>query len=269
MESERQELYERIPWESLEQKSGDRQWLYIGLAGAIALGALAYSFMKNQPVESGEAAQPVPAATPMTVQTPDTLTPSTVASPVVVAEADLFAVDPERLVDAASAHAEWFAVEYFSVDGSEESLATLRSLLPSGVPVPLVPEGTQVFVDWAGTQRISEIAPATYHVDVRVRSLLSTPESGFVRQPTRMLRVEVSVGDDGSPRVTSAPVSLDEPAAAPVQTGLQEVPDDVASRLGEVGQIVGGTPMPTGGWRVVVMQAGPDGVSRPVTVEIP
>ncbi|HSK06208.1 MAG TPA: hypothetical protein VK990_01725, partial [Acidimicrobiia bacterium] len=49
MEPERNEVYERIPWETLEEKKSDRQWMTLAIAGAIVLGALAYSFMSNRP----------------------------------------------------------------------------------------------------------------------------------------------------------------------------------------------------------------------------
>ena len=35
MEQERNEVYERIPWETLDQKKGDRQWIMFAVAGAI------------------------------------------------------------------------------------------------------------------------------------------------------------------------------------------------------------------------------------------
>lgn len=268
MENERNEVYERIPWETLEKKGVDRQWLYIGLAAAIALGALAYSFMRNQPVDTSPPPEAASASTATVVTTPPGTVPSTVASPVVVAEADLYAVDPERLVDAAVAHAEWFAVEYFSVDGSELSRNTIAALLPSGIPAPEAPADTQVFVDWAGAQRISEIAPFTYHVDVVVRSLVSRGEDGFVRQPPRMIRVELTVGEDGTPYVSGAPIRLETPVTSPAPATLQPVPPEMEAQLGDTGTIVGGLQGADGGWRVVAMVEDADGVIRPTTIQM-
>lgn len=54
MDQERHEVYERIPWERLERPSGDRQWMLIALAAAVAVGALAFSFMKNQPATTAD-----------------------------------------------------------------------------------------------------------------------------------------------------------------------------------------------------------------------
>src|SRR5690606_29059193 len=49
MDQERHETYERIPWEALDAKRPDPNRLVIIVAVAIALGALAFSFMRNQP----------------------------------------------------------------------------------------------------------------------------------------------------------------------------------------------------------------------------
>ncbi len=264
METERQEVYERIPWETLEKQGGDRQWMIIAVAGAIAAGALAYSFMRNQPV-----APPIPPpAEAAAVAPPTSLAPpvSTIASPLVVTEADLYAVDPERLIDHVAAHAEWFAVEYFSVDGSDESRATLAGLLPVGVPVPEAPAGTQVFVDWVGVRSIAETAPLTYQVEVLVRSLVSHQDGAFARQPARLATVEVLVGADGTPRVASPPtVSVMSPPT-PHPMGLLAVPAHVVDQLTTIGDVIGGVQLADGRWRVVVMTEGPDGVRRPTTI---
>lgn len=265
MEPERPEVYERIPWDTIEKGSAERQWLYVGLAGAIALGALAYTFMKSQPPAPPPVSQQVPATVPATLPTAIGPT-STLASPVVVAEADLYAIAPQRLVEAAAAHAEWFAVEYFTVDGSEESRTVLRALLPSGIPLPEAPEGIQVFVDWVRAQRVAEPAPLTYEVDVLVRSLLSTSQEGFVRQPVRMARVEVAIGDDGNPRVSSAPILVESPLPPSTAMALRDVPDEVIERSDGRGSLVGGVPTADGGWRLTLMVEGPDGVTRPETL---
>lgn len=272
MEKERDEVYERIPWEHLDKQSNDRQWLLVGVAGALALGALAYSFMKNQPVEAPEAALSVeqPAATvDTTTSVASTATAETVSSPVVISEADLFAVDPEHLAEMASSHAEWFAVEFFSVDGSDESADTLRSLLPEGVPLPEAPTGTQVFVDWVGTRTVTQTGDFDFEVEVLVRSLVSTPESGFIRQPVTMLGVDVSIGDDGEPRITSVPRLLDVSPAASGPLELIELPEEIQAATAGSGAAIGGIQRPDGGWRVLVMVTGSDGVKRPVMVDVP
>ena len=269
---ERSEVYERIPWEHLERRAGDRQWFYVGVAGAVVLGVLAYSFVKNQPVQPQQVA--VPTATtqasnqqsfPNVQTTPDPSVPS----PVVVAEADLYAVDPRRLSEAASTHAQWFAVEYFSVDGSDYSAATLRSLLPEGIPLPDHPGAKQVFVDWVGTSQVVQSGEGEYVIDVLVRSLVSTDESGFTRQPVRMIRVHVRFGPDGRPRVASAPQVIDVPLTDAGPVDLSEVPAEVAALVGDEHELIGGTLADDGRWRLVVMTVDVDGVRRPQLLEVP
>ena len=77
MESERNETYERIPWETLDEKKPDRQWLMMAVAGAVVLGAIAYSFMSNRPA-------PVPVASSVAAADPET-TAATAPPPQVLA----------------------------------------------------------------------------------------------------------------------------------------------------------------------------------------
>lgn len=272
MEPERNEVYERIPWETLDRPAADRQWLIIAVAGAVAVGALAYSFMRGQPVATAVPAETIPGAiAPLPEPSAPATTPDTVATaPLVVAEEDLYAVDTENLAELAASHAEWFAVEYLSVDGSEQSRQTLASLLPAGIPLPEAPPGTQVFVDWAGARGVTEIDPVTFLVEVTVRSLLARGEEAFTRQPVSLLEVEVSVGEDGLPRVSLPPKLLPVPAVTPAQNALSPVPDTVRAQAEAAhGPVVGGEPQPDGSWLVVAMVTGPDQVTRPVTVAVP
>ena len=269
MDQEREEVFERIPWERLERRGGDGQWLVYALAGAVVLGGLAYSFMRNQPTSLPPAAVAVTTTVPATSTTSSNMgsTPSTVPSPVVVAEADLFAIDPERLLDEAVSHAEWFAVEYISVDGSEQSREVLGSLLPEGVPLPVAPEGTQVFVDWARARATTQTGPVSFEIEVLVRSLASSDDSGFTRQTPLSLTVGVEFDDDGAPRVTTVP-SLAEVTPGPAsKLVLSEVPEELIGQMGlGESEVLGGVQRSDGGWDVVVIVAGPDGVKRPVTL---
>ena len=268
MEPERNEVYERIPWETLDRGGGDRQWLVIAVAGAVVVAALAFSFMRSQPVPTMQM-EPVPATAPLAPPPPE-VTATTVSSPVVMAEADLYAVDTEALAHLAASHAEWFAVEYLSVDGSEQSRQTLASLLPSGVPLPEAPEGTQVFVDWAGVQNVTETVPLTYQVEVLVRSLLAQGDGGFARQPVTRMQVTVQIGEDGLPRVASPPRIVQTTPAPQIQMALSPVPEPIRAQVESAhGAVVGGVQQIDGSWLVVAMVVGPDGVARPVTVAAP
>lgn len=277
MDPERHEVYERIPWETLEKAKSDRQWWVYAVAGAVALGALAYSFMKNQPVEPAPIATPAvpataaPNAVPSTATaTSDPLSAATAQSPVVVAEADLFAAEPHELSDYAASYAEWFAVEYFGADGSTESASVLADMLPSQVPPPDVPDGVQVFVDWVGAQSVTRVGPGEFEVEVLVRSLSSMSEEGFVRQETRLATVPVEVGEDGIARVTAPPMVTSPPVMTPIAMSIEDVPDDLVTAIEQTGDVVvGGVPLGDGRWRVVAMSSGPDGITRPVSLIVP
>ena len=279
MDSERNEVYERIPWETLETKGGgDRQWWMFALAGAIVLGALAYSYMSNRPASQ----QPPPTvAVATTLAAPpatDAVLASTAAAPVtevgapiVVAEADLYAIPPERLVDQAAAHAEWFVTEYVGVDGSEESHAALTALMPAGVSVPAPPESSRVFVEWVRAVRVEEVAPLVYRVTVLVRSLLANGEEPYRRQAPYTATVDVRVAEAG-PQVVMPPVLGVVTNPEPVSLTLVPVPADVeASAIAASGAsaVSGGIQTAAGGWLVVVTAPGPDGVARLVTVPVP
>ncbi|MFV1961094.1 MAG: hypothetical protein ACC658_04595 [Acidimicrobiia bacterium] len=272
MDEERQEVYERIPWETLEKQGGDRQWLVVAVAGAVAVGALAYSFMKSQPAPA-PAPTPVAAAVtdpPVTLATAPAAPVTTSQTPLLLAEADLYAIEPERFIDQAKALAEWFAVEYFAVDGSEQSQATLGSLMPSGVPLPEAPSGTQVFVDWVGVQSVTETAPLAYDIGVLVRSLMAQADGGFVRQPTRLATIGVVIGDDGLPRVARPPSVTMSTGSSPLTMTLTPLPASIQEQVESVyGSVVGGEQLEDGRWRVVAMVEGVDGVRRPTVVTVP
>ena len=272
METERNEVYERIPWETLEKKSTDRQWVLMAVAGAVVLGALAYSFVSNRPTQG----QPLPPTTlAQALPGPQVLPPVAIAppptSPILVTEADLYAVDPERWLDRATAHAEWFVAEYFTVDGSPESAEILASLLPAGLPISTAPQNKSVFVEWVRTLNVTEIAPFRYRVEVLVRSLVSNGDNTYLRQPPIVATVEVAVDEKG-PRVLMPP----EVRAATVDSqeilALTPVPPEIeamATALVGPVEILGGRLLDDGRWQVVAVGAGPDGVSRPMTVSVP
>jgi len=275
MESERNETYERIPWETLEEKKPDRQWMMMAVAGAVVLGALAYSFMSNRtapvPVvstlaaaapETSAVASPVPQAVPPPVAT---------TAPVVTAEADLYAVHPERVIDRAAAHAEWFVAEYLTMDGTEEGRAALMALLPAGVPMPAADEGTRVFVEWVRATSVEEVGQLVYRVTVLARSLAAEANAEYRRQAPLQVDVEVSMAGDAAQVVMAPRVSPAHPGPAH-QLALVTVPEEVgAAALEQSGgsEVVGGMQTPDGGWQVVVLAATPDGVVRPVSVPIP
>jgi hypothetical protein len=198
-------------------------------------------------------------------------TRTTAPAPVVTAEADLFAVHPERAIDQAIAHAEWFVAEYLTVDGSEESAATLGALLPVGVPSPVAADGTRVFVEWVRAAEIEEIGDLTYRVTVLARSLAAEAGGDYVRQPPLGLEIDVSVAGE-SAQVVSAPRIAGALIGEAHRLPIGEVPEEVAAAAMEESggtEVVGGIQGGDGSWDVIVMAPGPGGVARPVTVAVP
>ncbi|HEX5695965.1 MAG TPA: hypothetical protein VFZ15_06240 [Acidimicrobiia bacterium] len=279
MEPERNEVYERIPWETLEENKGDRHWLMLGVAGAVVLGALAYSFMSSRPAALPSALTTVPAQQTLSVQetvpeaptAAQALPPTVSDSPVVTAEADLYAVHPERVMDRVAAHAEWFVAEYLTFDGSEQGMATLTALLPVGVPLPAAPEGTRVFVEWVRASSVEETAPLTYRVTVLARSLAAHGDGAYQRQAPLEVTVDLSASG-GDPQVLLPPEMRPATAAPAHQPALTAVPEEVAvTAMGQAegSEVIGGAQSATGEWQVVLLAPGLDGVSRPVTVVVP
>lgn len=260
---EREEVFERIPWETLQQPRGDSSRMVIYLAGAVVVGALAFAFVRDQPAPVAPPQEMIPTTTP-------SVPAVTVQPPILRSEADLYAIDHDQLMAHAAAHAEWFAMEFVSLDGSESSRETLAMLLPQGVPLPEAPPGTQVFVDWARAIAVSEVAPLTFEVEVVLRSMAAGPDEGFVRQPPTTLMIEVAIGPDGKPRVVRPPsVGLDQ-VITPHLLGMVTLPDELRDQLLDTYiDVVGGEPLPDGRWRVVVLSVDPDGVTRPRSVLAP
>lgn len=272
MDEKNQEVYERIPWEALEKQGGDRQWLILGIAGAVVAGSLGYSFMSNRPAPL----PPPPTETAAAVTAPTTtfapVAPAPAPSqpaPSVVTEADLYAVDPDRLATEAAAHARWVVREFLANDGSSEQ-GVLRSLLPADIPLPSTPEGVLVFVEWVDSVGIAEIDVGSYRVDVLARYMVSADGGDYQRVDPELFTLDIGIAD-GIPRLLGAPAvkAVDSPATAGV--GLGAVPDAVAAGVEALrpgSEIIGGYVDQAGTWNVVVMATGPGGVIRPEMVPI-
>lgn len=272
MDEKREEIYERIPWETLEKRGGDKQWLVIGVAAAVVVGALAYSFMANRtlppPVAvDSQAAAPMPQPV---APVPAPVSPVATA-PQVVAEADLYAVPPGRLAESAAALAEWFVIEYLTADGTDEGQSVLRNLLPSDVPLPVVPDGTVVFVEWVRAMSVEEDGgPGRFSVEVLARYMTADDGQAYRRVQPEIFTVTVSSDESGDhivgpPHIGSVVVG----AATPV--GLMEVPAEIlpfVEQLRPGSQIVGGIPYGDGTWEVAIMSPGPGAISRPEMIMV-
>jgi hypothetical protein len=274
MDEQREEVYERIPWESLEGKGNDRQWLVIGVAGAVVAAVLGYSFMSNRarpPAAPQAIATTAPAGSNQIAAPPPVpVEPDPAPVPEPITEADLMAVDPERLVDAASAHARWLMREYLAADGSGAPSSVIESLLPADVPPPVGEVGAQVFVEWVDSMAVEQISASTYRVTVRARTMVARDGAPYERLSPEVYTVDINVAD-GQPMVLAPPRLIEQLEVDVPAMSLGEVPSlivDEVLRLAPGAEVVGGIAGLNGYWDVVVLRPGADGMTRPMLISV-
>lgn len=192
MDEERDvEVFERIPWESLEDK-GDRRWMAYVIAGVIALGAVGVSLGRQMT----PGPEPVPTTAAPVSATPETVVPATTAEvtaasgpPTTWSEADLMALPAETIETAAMAVAEWYVVDFFTRDG---------------------PEGDRSFVEWVRASQMEWETPTSARVTVLVRRLAATADAPYHRLEAEAWDVEMEL-DEEAWSVTSRPVRGETP----------------------------------------------------------
>lgn len=206
MESE--EL-EQIPWANLvaEQTDGIDKRIYMGVGVVAILVVLIFGMRMF-----GGSGQPVPLPVEsLPVVTAVEITPT--PSPMVVTEADLRADEAPVPVQASSnllaeVTAEWFVTDWFTRDGSGETVRSIRAVLsPDLQSMDLPhdePDADVVFVEWAKTVEIETISQTTVGVTIAYRSIRQTDE-GFVRNPVETVVVILDISDD-SAMVTALPI---------------------------------------------------------------
>jgi hypothetical protein len=196
------EEFEEIPWASLvaEQSDGvDRRiYLAVGVVGLLVVAVFGMRLFSN-------GSQPTPPQAIAVEPPPTTVTAKDLPSPpstlMVVAESDLMAetpVTPDGPDQLALVTAEWFVTDWFTRDGSEETVRSIRSALSPRLEVKATPHETDgepmTFVEWAKATR-SEITAGGVDITVAYRAIRQTDE-GFVRDPVRI--VTMSLERDGS-----------------------------------------------------------------------
>ena len=165
------EEYEQIPWSNLvadAQPSIDKR---VYIAGAI-LAAIVVLFIGARAFGGGTVSQAAPTPNPVAVAdaTPADVVPDSPLVPpqlepiVSVSEADLMAGVGEPVGDFFDGNekpkliAEWFVTDFFTRDGSSETLASLESVLAGAQIAAELPhhehDGFGVFVEWAKTFEI-------------------------------------------------------------------------------------------------------------------
>jgi hypothetical protein len=212
------EVFERIPWESLE-KPPDRRWALYLAAAAVVMGAVGLTVGRGMATPP-----PVPTSTlPMTTLAPVTSLPRfgpttvPVASapdiPATWSEADLMAVPAQDLEDGAAALAEWYIVDYFTRDGSG---ADGRS-----------------FVEWSAVLDKQWLTASALEHTVVVRRLAAEGDEPYARIPTEAWHVTTELVDDGWV-VVEGPVEATSREPIVDLASLEgSLPPEVAGRLDE------------------------------------
>ncbi|HEX2153234.1 MAG TPA: hypothetical protein VHL52_04590 [Acidimicrobiia bacterium] len=201
MDEERDvEIFERIPWESLEPRP-DRQWIAYLLAGIVVLGAVGISLGRQM-----AAAPPAPLTVTTTALAPDPVPPASVTTDTVTtetvatvpepattwSEADLMALPVSSLETSAAALAEWFIVEYFT---REED------------------GGSRSYVDWAETSQVEWTDTSSAEVTVLVRRLAAGADEAYQRLEAEAWKVETNLDDTGW-TVVGGPIQAEPPEMA-------------------------------------------------------
>jgi len=201
MESEE---FEQIPWSNLVAQQDDgidkRIYLAVGVVGVLVVAVLGMRLIggSTHPVPPQAASIDPPPAS-LVAEEPVSAPPTSM----VIAEADLRAEEllPESSTDRLTeVTAEWFVTDWFTRDGSEETIRSITATLAPGVLVDVLPHGTPdtiTFVEWAKSVG-SETTVEGVEVTVAYRVITQT-DSGFVREPVGMVVVTLSrEGDDVS-----------------------------------------------------------------------
>ena len=200
MESEE---FEQIPWASLvaEQESGVDTRVYMAVA---AVGLLVVGVFGMRLLDSGSQPEPPPSANIEVTQVTSTPIEPVQASPTspVIAEADIRAEEPatvpaeDRLAEVV---AEAFVADWFTRDGSPETVRSIRAALSASVAPDVLPHDEQgapvTWVEWAKTIA-SEATPDSTELTIAYRAIRET-DDGFVRDPVTTVMVSVvRNGDD-------------------------------------------------------------------------
>ena len=210
MESEE---FEEIPWASLvgEQRDGiDRRvYLAVGVVGVLVVALFGMRLLggNSQPVPP-EAALVEPSATSAVTVESVPVPPTSM----IIAEADLRAEDPvpAPAVDLlAEVTAEWFVTDWYTRDGSPETVRSIRSALLPTLKIEAIPHETEgepvTFVEWAKTVG-SEATVDGIDVTIAFRAIRET-EDGFVRDPVRTVLVSLPY-QDSAVLVSSLPSEI-------------------------------------------------------------
>jgi hypothetical protein len=213
------EEYEQIPWSNLvaDTQPGVDRRLYLvggGIAVVVILILGMRMFGSPDPAPIPEAAA---VSAPVAESLADAAVPDPEPEPAVVVdtvtEADLMAAtgSPSERFAMAEFFAEWFVTDFYTRDGSSETLASLKAVMSESMAAELPhgePDANDAFVEWARAFH-TEDRGATVDVSVAFRSVHAV-DGGFIRDPVEAVTVTLANIDDrwtvqNLPRITELP----------------------------------------------------------------
>jgi hypothetical protein len=196
------EDFEQIPWASLvaEQEDGIDRRIYLAV-GVVALLVIAVFGMRlvGGGTQPPSAESPIMATSTSSLQdvVPDIDPPTAM----IIAEADLRVEEPVPLGNLdmlVSVTAEWFVTDWFTRDGSHETVQSIRAALAPELAAAEIPHeiesGPVTFVEWAKTVDFEVTTDGT-EVTIVYRAIRKA-EEGFVREPVRTVVLSVEYQGD-------------------------------------------------------------------------
>lgn len=293
------ERFESIPWAALLPEENNRRNRWLSIAGA-GLIALVVGFVTLRVVNAGPAETVVTLGAPTPMEASVTQVASTMEAAAVpptlagsppeprvesvnpesraLTEADLLAVAPDGGLRAAVMRAEWFVVDFFTVDDDASGDAVRGAMgTPATVALPHdAPSGVS-YVEWARAYAVESLPGSGYRVSVAFRTLSGPEGEAVVRRPVRAVAVEVVADTSGGTAVLDLPQALPTPVILPVPStpgrceavgampaAVEAAALQVAGAPGVDSTVIGGTAC-DGGWRVVVETADGSGMAFPMT----
>ena len=192
------------------------------------------------------------------------------------AEAQPWAREADSPPWRAASYAEWFALEYFTLDGSDRR-ATLGRWLDRDIEDES--SGVLSYVDWVRALEVEPLGDGRWRTEVGLRRLVSVDGAGYTRMPTEAVEVVVDLGAD-IPSIVDLPRFLPLPPTAagqwwpgeswePAPAAVMKAAGD-EMLLSEAGTVVG-EPVVTrtaDAWRVQWALADSAGISWPVSLWI-
>lgn len=220
------QVSEHLPWEHLTiPPARDRRFLIYGVAAGLVIAVLGVVVVRQLQGPSAEDLTPItPVAAPHETAPIEEVTPipqPAASEPTVtlalaepeapreLSEADLRAVEPGGTQQQVAAQAEWFVLEFFTLDPSDPWRGRVETASGLRLPSDLAPDtsgGTTVsYVEWTQTRSVEQIGRDTFQATVLIRRLVAPDGNDFRRLPTERATVILRMEPDGRIRAASLP----------------------------------------------------------------